>query len=201
MRIETNAARRRIIGTVIATVTALSYFAVTAFFGYLTDYPEDQKTCWEPHTEQYFERSHNEPRTPQFTKCITDNANLFIERDYPEIRDHAKTFLSLILAVFVASIAFSEKIIDLATSGWWSRALIFLSWASLFSSITAVGTGLVGFTASYWLAVHEPFSDYLNFANTAFTLIFTSGILFGSGLALMFLAGITSFLERQRHAQ
>jgi len=51
-------------------------------------------------------------------------ANRFLDRDYAEVKDLSTAFLTLLTAVFVASITFSEKIVDFNRSGWWAKAIL-----------------------------------------------------------------------------
>src|SRR4051794_32782284 len=43
-----------------------------------------------------------------YYNCVDDRARLFIERDFAETKDLAKAFLTLLTAMLVASITFSE---------------------------------------------------------------------------------------------
>src|SRR4051812_42403465 len=47
-----------------------------------------------------------------FESCIEYQAKLFIDRDYSEAKDLSKAFLTLLVAVLIASITFSEKIVN-----------------------------------------------------------------------------------------
>ena len=44
--------------------------------------------------------------------CVDAATDLFETFDYPEYKDLAKTFLTLLSATLVASIAFAEKVVD-----------------------------------------------------------------------------------------
>ena len=66
-----------------------------------------------------------------------------VKTSYDEGKDLSKSFLTLIGAVFVASITFSEKIIDLKTAGPSGRVAMVTCWLSLLLSVAACGTGLV----------------------------------------------------------
>src|SRR5262245_31921416 len=66
----------------------------------------------------------NERDRAGYDACLEERAKRFFDRDYSETRDISKAFLTLLTAVFVASITFSEKIVNVSTSGWWPRALM-----------------------------------------------------------------------------
>src|SRR5690349_17567982 len=63
-------------------------------------------------------------------------ATLFAQ-DYTESKDLAKAFLTLLVAVFVGSITFSEKIVDVKTSGVWAKATMILCWICILIAIVA----------------------------------------------------------------
>jgi hypothetical protein len=66
-----------------------------------------------------------------------------IKTAYDEGKDLSKAFLTLVVAVFVASITFSEKIIDFKTAGNWTKVAMIACWGSLLLSIVSCGTGIV----------------------------------------------------------
>lgn len=118
-----------------------------------------------------------------------------IKTVYDEGKDLSKSFLTLIVAVFVASITFSEKIIDLKTAGPWAKTAMIICWASLLLAIVACGTGLVYLASMLDQALFVNLPDDRH-ANTAATLIASSGMLFVIGLIMMLLAGMPAFLRK-----
>jgi hypothetical protein len=117
----------------------------------------------------------------------------FISKDYPEIKDLGKTFLSLLIGVFVASITFSEKIVGHQASPRIARAFLFTCWGLILASIAFIGAGICFFYYAYYQGIYEhkisddyPAQGYLCYA--------CSGFSFGTALVCMLFAAISSFL-------
>ncbi len=119
------------------------------------------------------------PACPEGSECRR-LAQLFVN-DYTESKDFAKAFLTLLVAVFVASITFSEKIVDLAKSGAWPKAAMIICWLALLVAVVACGTGLAYMVIAYGIAVYAPEVDYRFHEVRAVQLFTASGILFGLG--------------------
>ena len=126
------------------------------------------------------------PECPEGSEC-RQLAKLF-SNDYSEMKDLAKSFLTLLVGVFVASITFSEKIVDAMIS----------CWVSLLLAIVACGTGLVYLVIAYGMSVYAPESNYRFHEGRAVELFIASGISFGVGLCTMLLAGLNTSSSRHR---
>src|SRR4051794_3801355 len=63
----------------------------------------------------------------------------FTTKMYPQLLDLGKFFLTILIGVFVASITFSEKIVNFTSSSWWSKSLLILCWILLLISIVCDG--------------------------------------------------------------
>jgi hypothetical protein len=125
------------------------------------------------------------------------NCGKFFDRtkaSYDEGKDLSKSFLTLIVAVFVASITFSEKIIDIKTAGKWAKAAMITCWISLLLAIAACGTGIVYLSSVLAQALWENRAG-IHQMEMAVILISVSGLLFGLGLVMMLLAGLPAFLR------
>jgi hypothetical protein len=132
--------------------------------------------------------------------CLEERAKLFFDRDYAETRDISKAFLTLLTAVFVASITFSEKIVDLHKSGWWPRALMICCWVSLLIAIAACGAALALMMQAAGYASYYPQADFWVFEADAVRLYLCSGFSFGVGLVCLLVAGIISLVDGQVRA-
>jgi hypothetical protein len=117
---------------------------------------------------------------------------LFLKYDYSETIDLAKSFLTLISAVLVLSLTFSEKILSRDVSNVPARDLLFRAWGLLFSSVVFCGIGLCLLFLAAIKAAHgdkfdlfTPFLSYLLYANAGWASIFLSGLLFVGGLYFM----------------
>lgn len=131
----------------------------------------------------------------QFYTCADANAKRFVTVNYVETKDLAKTFLTLLTAVFVGSITFSEKIINLREAGWLNRGLIVLVWFALLASITMCGCGLAFMTLAAGQATHRPELDYTPLQSQSSVMFILSGLSFGAGLILMMLAAIVAMID------
>lgn len=132
-----------------------------------------------------------------YWRCIDNRAKLFIEKDYSEAKDLAKSFLTLLTAILVASITFSEKIVDLARSGWWSRGLMISCWILLLIAIASCGTGLALMNSALWFASYSPQLAYRELQVKSGILFILAGLSFGSALMSLLIAGIISLTERR----
>jgi hypothetical protein len=130
---------------------------------------------------------------PQGSEC-RHLAELFAS-DYSESKDLAKSFLTLLVAVFVSSITFSEKIVDFTKSGGWPKAAMIGCWLALLVAIAASGTGVGYMVVAYGIAVYTPEFNYAFLEARAVQLFIASGILFGFGLCAMLLGGLSTALR------
>jgi hypothetical protein len=109
-----------------------------------------------------------------------------------ETIDLAKSFLTLISAVLVLSLTFSDKIINEGQSNATARALVFRAWGFLFSSVVFCGLALCLLFIAALKAAHgnffdffTPYISYLIYANGGWLCMFLSGVLFVGGLYFM----------------
>jgi hypothetical protein len=128
--------------------------------------------------------------------CVDRKAELFLRGDFAETKDLSKAFLTLLTAVLVASITFSEKIVDVHRSGWWPRGLMITSWVFLLLAITACGTALALMTIAAGYASYFPHLDYRIFEMKGVKLFGIAGISFGCGLAALLVAGVVSLVDK-----
>jgi hypothetical protein len=146
----------------------------------------------------YRSDSTEQDRLLQYYKCVDEKARLFLERDFPESKDLSKAFLTLLTAVLVASITFSEKIVDINHAGRLAIVVMISSWTLLLAAIAACGSGLALITTAAGYAAYYPESQYLAFEQQAVKLWIAGGILFGVGLASLLVAGVISLIKRHR---
>jgi hypothetical protein len=119
---------------------------------------------------------------------ITKN---FLTYDYPKAKDLAKSFLTLIAAILVVSITFSEKIIGFQTATRSKKVFLVMSWVLFFIAIICCGVALV----FHYMAVLEAIDcgllpcdspryslNYRDFFNIGSTIMGFAGISFGLGL-------------------
>jgi hypothetical protein len=124
--------------------------------------------------------------TLEFTKSI-----------YPQLLDLGKFFLTILVGVFVASITFSEKIVNFQSTSWWAKSLLILCWLFLLLSIVCDGVGLVFVTNWYTNEVIEHSQEHMTMFELAFFCFGFAGISFGLALTSMLAAGIISFVHHK----
>src|SRR5947209_5983650 len=66
---------------------------------------------------------------------------VFLKFLYPEVKDLAKQFLTLILGSLVLSVTFSEKIVSFSTANVVQQLCLMLSWLLLIVSLGMAGYG------------------------------------------------------------
>jgi hypothetical protein len=130
---------------------------------------------------------------PAGSEC--DQMSKLFVKDYEEAKDLAKSFLTLLVAVFVGSITFSEKIVNVHDSGVWSKAAMITCWVALLLAIVTCGTGITYMVVAYGTAVYYPTLDYRFHETRAAQLFVVSGISFGVALCTMLLAGLSTFFD------
>jgi len=86
--------------------------------------------------------------------CVDAAIKRWQEIDYSESKDLAKAFLTILVAVFVASITFSEKIIDLKNASTASIVAMLACWILLLISIITCGLGLTFITFALYQATY-----------------------------------------------
>jgi hypothetical protein len=131
-----------------------------------------------------------------YYSCVEEEAKRFLSVDYAESKDASKAFLTLLVAVLVASITFSEKIVNIRQSHWTARFLMILCWVLFLIAIGSCGSAMALMIDAAGYATYSPQSDYRVLEDRAITLYFVSGISFGTGLAVLLISGIVSIASR-----
>ncbi|MBT2745551.1 MULTISPECIES: hypothetical protein [unclassified Lysobacter] len=67
---------------------------------------------------------------------------IYVQFNYPEIKDLLKHFLTLISATLVFSVTFSEKIINYQAGNQLQRRTVFISWTLFAMSLVLCGLGI-----------------------------------------------------------
>jgi len=128
---------------------------------------------------------------------MSETALKFMQYDYQEVKDLASQFLTLITAVLVFSLAFSEKVVEFKNARQAIRNLLISGWLCFFLSIIGCGLSLVlNVYAASEMLYGSRSSEYEAFAiseNSALVLL-AAGCVFVLGLAFLILAG---FLGRR----
>lgn len=180
------------------SIVVLSLLACIAFGqGFISSFgrpPSLIEVCWD-RTGTY---THDGADLEGYRRCARDRADIFLKADYSETKDLCKAFLTLLTAVFVASITFSEKIVNVGRSGWWPKSMMITSWICLLLAIAACGAGLSLMTWAAGYATHNWEYDVYELEGRAVPLFIYAGLLFGGGLAALLVAGIISLVDSHR---
>ena len=80
--------------------------------------------------------------------------SLFLQYDFPQTRDLLKSFLTLVSAVLVLSVTFSEKITKTHDADVNVRRLMFASWVFFFLAIIFGGTGILFIAGAAGCAIY-----------------------------------------------
>ena len=133
----------------------------------------------------------------QFADCGRDAYHRLFKTGYTEGKDLGKSLLTLLSAVFVASITFSEKIVDLKSASKWPRIAMIVCWLLLLLSIGTCGAAFVYIS---WVQFRVVRFGELAFhqMNHALVLFGVAGFCFGLGLLTMLLAALPSILVARR---
>ena len=89
----------------------------------------------------------------QWMPNMDDRVKDFLTYDYGEAKDLAKSFLTLVSAILVGTITFSEKIINFQTASAGQRRLTIASWSFFVLSMIICGIGLCFLFSSASMAV------------------------------------------------
>jgi hypothetical protein len=126
---------------------------------------------------------------------LDDMAKLFLQYDYAETKDLCKDFLSLVAAILVFSITFSEKIVSRERDVAGTRQRLLAAWVAFIVSIVVCGGGLVLMSLAGGFATYG-LGDYLRLASIAWVLILIAGSLFVLGLISLLVAAWRSMSGR-----
>lgn len=132
-----------------------------------------------------------------FYDCLVKEAKLFYDKDYTESKDLAKTFLTLLSAILVASITFSEKIVDVGNAKFVSFGSMIFCWVMLLVAIVSCGTGLAIMSTAAGLAAYSPDIDYKSYEINGVTCFFIAAASFIAALLALIFAGVTSLLDKR----
>jgi hypothetical protein len=75
-------------------------------------------------------------------EVVNHEGAIFMQYHYEEVKDLAKTFLTLVSAVLVVSLTFSEKIIDFPKASATQRLSLVATWVLFITSIIFCGVAL-----------------------------------------------------------
>ena len=119
------------------------------------------------------------------------SSDLFFKYNYTETKDFCKQFLTLVVAVLVFSLTFSEKVVGYQSASLPARLCLAIAWTAMLISIVSCGIGLTFMALAGGDAVYGG-TSYYALADKAYKLIVVAGGAFIVGLILLIVAAITS---------
>src|SRR5437762_6650891 len=102
------------------------------------------------------------------------SGDLFFKYDYTETKDFCKQFLTLVVAVLVFSLTFSEKVVGFPNASLPAKLCLAFVWAVMLISIVSCGIGLTYLALAGGDAVYGG-SRYYALAAKAYKLIIVAG--------------------------
>ncbi len=120
---------------------------------------------------------------------IESPSDLFLKYNYAETKDMCKQFLTLVSAILVTSLTFSDKIINFQLASPIAKWLIILAWSSLLFAIIFCGLGLLYITIAAGNAAFGG-STYNLTAYKSYKLIVLAGVCFVLGLLMLIATAI-----------
>jgi hypothetical protein len=147
------------------------------------------------------------PQAPD-SSLDADTRN-FLEFSYKEIKDLGEKFLTVVVAVLVFSLTFSDKIVDFPRASSRIRLLLITSWAMFIAAIASCGLGLVLVFVAGVRAQnsaigidYQAWSVFGWWGVRAGWALLAAGSLFTLGLVLLISSGIASLRgSATRHDQ
>lgn len=86
---------------------------------------------------------------------MNNEGALFMQYHYAEVKDLAKTFLTLVSAVLVLSLTFSDKIVDFLNASRTQKAYLVITWVLFITSIIFFGVALCYLAVEGGMALYD----------------------------------------------
>ena len=146
------------------------------------------------------------PETDSLDPAFND-ADKFIKYGYPEIKSLAIQFLTLLTAILIFSLTFSEKIVNYNQASNSVRAILIGGWTLLILAIVADGIGLAYNAIALPTALadlndfeinHSKSSAFYEPAFVSLKSILMSGAFFIGGLVCIVSSGVASLISQAR---
>jgi hypothetical protein len=132
---------------------------------------------------------------------MDDMTKQFLTYDYGETKDLAEHFLTLIVAVLVFSLTFSEKIIQFPKANRHVRIATLTSWSLFLLAIVASGIALVlisqAAAAELYGAAPFTLKNAEELEYRSINALLVGGVSFVVGLALLIVAALLSTFNKE----
>lgn len=136
----------------------------------------------------------------EFDSCLSAQAKKYLSHDYPEFKEMTKAFITLLSATLVASITFSEKVVNISSAPSIAVSALVACWFLLLSAIIACVGGLGFMANAAWIAQYDPYLNFLVSETRAVSLLMFSVGSFITALAALMTAGIISLITKSHSA-
>jgi len=122
---------------------------------------------------------------------MDDTITKFMQYDYKEVKDLSTQFITLITAVLIFSLTFSEKVVEFKNAQQPIRNLLLISWSLFLASIVGCGLCLVlnTYAASEMLYNEGQQSNAFMASHYSALSLLGAGCMFVIGLVLLIVAG------------
>ncbi|MCT4623142.1 MAG: hypothetical protein N4A46_05915 [Schleiferiaceae bacterium] len=136
-----------------------------------------------------------------------NDAGYFIQYGYPEIKGLSIRLLTLLSAILVFSITFSEKIVKFSEANHYARLVLFISWTFFILAIVSDGFGLAfnglalpyAITDNHSIKFNKNYSaDFYEFSANSILCIIFSGFLFIVGMVCILISGILANINPRK---
>ena len=128
---------------------------------------------------------------------LSDDATNFLKYAFTETKDLAEHFLTVVTAVLVFSLTFSEKIANFSAASTWVRVSITVSWSSMLLAIISCGIAIcyVALSGGAASANASP-ESYWPIMNKGIFWLGSGGILFVVGLLALLASVLQTSWQR-----
>lgn len=128
-----------------------------------------------------------------------EQARLFLQYDYVEMKSLCTQFLTVVVSVLVFSLTFSEKIADFHKATKAVKWLLLAAWFLFFTAIVLGGLAIYHIAFSGGAALASNALGYRTAQAAAMTYAISGGCCFVSGLMAMMLSAMATVLRRKEN--
>lgn len=127
---------------------------------------------------------------------LPEKFEMFLKYDYAETKDLCSKFLTLVSALLVFSLTFSEKIIGYPSAQRWSKSFILVTWCLMLAAIITCGIGLTIDVLAAGQARYGS-DNYVPLSQSAYRWILVAAFSFSASLITLIIAGAISVLSKK----
>ncbi|HMG74009.1 MAG TPA: hypothetical protein VK582_10960 [Pyrinomonadaceae bacterium] len=129
-----------------------------------------------------------------------EQAKIFLQYDYAEGKALCTQFLTIVVAVLVFSLAFSEKIADFHKASKLVKGLLLTAWCLFMIAIILGGVALYDIAMAAGNALYGHDTSYYEGESAAMTMAIIGGGSFIAGLIALMLSAVGTVFRRHRNS-